>query len=125
MMLRWSIKLCGLEIIFKPWTAIKAQALVDLPAEGSFTESNMERNDSSMEPCELKVDRAVNASYVRVGVVLTSPNKQYTKMWAIKLKPNLSNNQAEYKVLLIGMEWAHGANITALIFYRDSQLVVN
>lgn len=46
-------------------------------------------------------------------------------MRAIKLKSSLSNNQAEYEALLIGIEWAHGANIMALEVYRDSQLVVN
>lgn len=56
---------------------------------------------------------------------LTSLNKQYTEMRAIKLDTNLSNNQTKYEVLLLGLKLAHDANITALNVYNDSQLVIN
>lgn len=73
----------------------------------------------------MKVDGVVNSSGTRVSMILTSPNKQYTQIRAVRLRPNLLNNQAEYEALLFGMEWAHRANITALQIYNDSQLVVN
>lgn len=46
-------------------------------------------------------------------------------MQAIKLKTNLSNNQVKYEALLIRLEWAHEAHITALKVYSHSQLIVN
>lgn len=58
-------------------------------------------------------------------IILISPNKRYTKTWAIKLESNLSNNQTEYETLLLGLEWAHTANMKALKIFSDSKLVVN
>lgn len=111
--------------MFKPRTAIKAQALADFLAEGSYTESSLEVARYTKESWELKVNGAVNSSGVGAGLVLTSPNKKYTEMRAINLKPNLSNNQAEYEALLKGLEWAHEEGIKAIKVYSDSQLVVN
>lgn len=78
-----------------------------------------------MDAWELRIDEAVNASGVGVGVILTSPNKQYTEMRAVKLGTDLSNNHTEYEALLLGMKCAHAANITVLKVFSDSQLVIN
>lgn len=100
-------------------------SLDDFLLEGSFTESNLNEGKQLINPCELWVDEAVNASKLGVGVILTSPNKWYTKMRAIKLESNLLNNQTKYEALLQGMEWAHVTNIKALKIFSDSQVVVN
>lgn len=62
----------------------------------------------------MMVDRAVNSKGTRVGTILISPNKQYTELRSIYLGFPLSNNQAEYKVLINGLLLAESASIQSL-----------
>ncbi|KAL0393010.1 UNVERIFIED_CONTAM: hypothetical protein Sradi_2523800 [Sesamum radiatum] len=57
------------------------------------------------------------------GVVVTSPHGEDLE-FAVKFDFKASNNEAEYKTLLIGMKMTHGAGAKYLVAYSDSQLVV-
>lgn len=81
---------------------------------------NFGRCEPTTDPCTLVVDGVVNASRVGVGVVLISPNEQYTETQSIKLEFTLSNNQTEYEALLIGIEFTHELNIITLNVYSNS-----
>lgn len=96
-----SIELCGHDITFVPWTAIKEQALADFLVEGSFTEENIGGLEPKTPPWTMMVDEAVNSSGVGVGMVLISPNQQHVERRSINLQSLLSNNQAEYAALVI------------------------
>lgn len=115
-MLRWPIELYGLDLTFAPWTAIKAQALTDFLAEYSF--SYAPTLDEKSDPSELgawtiKVNSAVNSKGVGVGMIMTLSHGQFKGSRSIKLNSKLSNNQAEYEVLLIAMTWALAAGSQA------------
>lgn len=73
----------------------------------------------------MTVDGAVNSKGVGVGIVITSPNDHYVETQSIKLDYPLSNNQAEYEALIMGMVWALSAGVQVLKVYSDSQVVVN
>lgn len=113
-MLRLPIELYGLDLTFAPWTAIKAQALIDFFVEYSF--SDTPTLDEKSDPSELgawtiKVISAVNSKGVRVGMIMTLSHGQFKGSRSIRLNSTLSNNQAEYEVLLIAMTWALAAGI--------------
>lgn len=61
----------------------------------------------------MTVDGAVNSKGVGVGIVITSPNEHYVETQSIKLDYPLSNNQAEYEALIMGMVWALSAGSTS------------
>lgn len=103
---------------------MKAQALADFLVEGSFTEENLGGLEPKIPSWTLMVDGAINSSGIGVGIVLISLNQQHIEKRSINLQSTLSNNQAEYEALIIGMTWAHKANKTALSAYSDSQIVV-
>ncbi|KAK4388300.1 hypothetical protein Sango_2436600 [Sesamum angolense] len=57
------------------------------------------------------------------GVVVTSPHGEDLE-FAVKFDFKASNNEVEYKTLLIGMKMAHGARTRHLVAYSDYQLEV-
>jgi ribonuclease HI len=61
---------------------------------------------------------------VGVGVVLISPQGDTMKYILRMSFPNASNNEAEYEALLHGMRMAKACGATHLIFFGDSNLVV-
>lgn len=69
-------------------------------------------------------DSIVNAKGAGVDITMRSPSGQYEEVWSIRLDYPLSNNQAEYKGLIIGMQWALDTNIKVLEVFSDSQVVV-
>lgn len=79
--LKWSIKLCGLEITFVPWTVIKVQALADFLAEYSFSDTRVnfeeEFKSGKADIWSTKVDDAINSKGVGIGMVITSPHSKY------------------------------------------------
>lgn len=128
-MLKWSIVLYGLDIIFVRHTAIKAHAIADFLAEHSFLDKTAtpeeEPKSRKLDTWSIKVDGVVNSKGVGIGMVMTSPHGKYEGSQSIKLDSHLSNNQAEYEVLIIGMVWALTAGIQALKLYSDSHVVVS
>lgn len=58
-------------------------------------------------------------------MVITSPHDKYEEHQSVKLDFPLSNNQAEYEALLMGMAWALSVEIRSLRAYNDSQVVVS
>jgi ribonuclease HI len=59
-----------------------------------------------------------------VGIVLITPSKEAT-YFSYRLEYNCTNNIAEYKALLIGLNLALGRNIKYLKVIGDSDLVVS
>uniref|UniRef100_A0A2N9G4H4 Uncharacterized protein n=1 Tax=Fagus sylvatica TaxID=28930 RepID=A0A2N9G4H4_FAGSY len=115
-------KLGSLGVEYKPRTLIKGQVLADFVAEfqgkrGACESSNPSevQADSSSTEWKLFVDRASNMKGSRVGAVLISPDGLILEQ-AVRLDFLASNNEAEYKALLIGLKSARrlGANIHAV-----------
>uniref|UniRef100_A0A2N9G1K5 Reverse transcriptase domain-containing protein n=1 Tax=Fagus sylvatica TaxID=28930 RepID=A0A2N9G1K5_FAGSY len=67
-----------------------------------------------MERWELFVDRALNSKGSRAGIVLVSPEGLVLEQ-AVRLKFSASNNEAEYKALMIGEYQARGERMSAYL----------
>ncbi|XP_034219224.1 uncharacterized protein LOC117630638 [Prunus dulcis] len=139
-LMKWAIELSQYDLLYRPKTAIKAQALADFVAE--FTPSaekeklvNQKKESSkadgtSAEPSQpndmwqLRVDEASNQKGAGAGVVIITPDGTLLEQ-AITLGFPASNNEAEYEALLAGLRLAKELAIKKLAIYSDSQLITN
>ena len=71
----------------------------------------------------LRVDGASPSSGSRVGLLLQSPTGEHLEQ-AIRLGFPASKNEAEYEVILSGLNLALALSVSKLQVYSDSQLVV-
>ena len=123
-LMKWAIELSEFDIRYKPKTAIKGQVLVDFvmeftsaePAKHALTET-----DPSI--WKLFVDGAVNAQGNGAGLILTSPEGIDIE-YALRFGFHTSNNEAEYEVVIAGLNLAHSLEVDRLEICSDSQLVV-
>ena len=74
-------------------------------------------------PWEMYVDGAANQRGSRVGLVLVSPEK-ITIEKSLRLGFSATNNEAEYKALLMGMMMVQKMGGRTVKVYSDSRLVV-
>ncbi|KAM1559810.1 hypothetical protein ACFX1X_003117 [Malus domestica] len=133
--MKWALELGQYGLVFRPRTAIKAQALVDFVVE--FTPSlgdTIGRPNDAPEAAEsilamlappdkdfwiLHVDGASNYKGSGAGVVLVTPNGSMLEQ-AITLGFKASNNEAEYKALLAGLRMAKDLAVKKLAIHSDS-----
>ncbi|KAL5570332.1 hypothetical protein UlMin_026907 [Ulmus minor] len=105
---KWSIELGEFDVLFKPHTAIKGQALADFIAEFTYQltslESAKELVPSPSSLWHLYVDGSSTDNCSGAGAI---------------------NNQAEYEALLAGLRLAKEVSARHLLIYSDSQLIVN
>ena len=119
-----------------PCTSVKGQVLVDLVAE--FAESPLEVEAakqnideksigmiSQQDPISWKVyiDGATNQKGSRVRLVLVSPEK-ITIDKSLRMDFSVTNNEAEYEALLMGMAMVQRMGRKAVEMFSDSRLVV-
>ncbi|KAL0462105.1 UNVERIFIED_CONTAM: hypothetical protein Slati_0098100 [Sesamum latifolium] len=78
---------------------------------------------SEARPLLLHVDGSSTAQGSVAGIVLTTPQGDDMK-FAVKFEFKASNNEAEYKALVLGMRMAQDAGASHLLAYSDSQLIV-
>ncbi|KAL0461114.1 UNVERIFIED_CONTAM: Ribonuclease HI [Sesamum latifolium] len=74
-------------------------------------------------PWLLHVDGSSTAQGSGAGIVLTTPQGDDME-FAVKFKFNASNNEAEYETLVLGMRMAQDADVSHLLAYSGSQLIV-
>ena len=112
------------DIRYKPKTTIKGQVLTDFVME--FT--SVEPTENAQTPTDLpiwklSIYRATNAQGNGTGLILTSP-KGIDIEYALRFGFQASNNEAEYEVVIAGLNLAHSLEIDQLEVCSDSQLVV-
>ena len=80
---------------------------------------------SLQEPLSLRVyiDGEVNHRESRVGLVLISPERIIIEK-SLRLGFSATNNEAEYKVLLVGMTMVQKMGAKAVEIFLDSRLIV-
>ena len=76
-----------------------------------------------METWMVQMDGSATRKVGRAKVVLISLEKETLK-YAVRLQFPVTNNEAEYKVLLIGLSLAKVLGAKNLIIQIDSQLIV-
>ena len=73
-MVQWAVELSQFDVDYRPRTAIKAQALVDIVAEFTIAEQ-----DPKSDYWTMHIDGSVASGMGGVGVILSSPEKDILK----------------------------------------------
>uniref|UniRef100_A0A2N9IJ88 Uncharacterized protein n=1 Tax=Fagus sylvatica TaxID=28930 RepID=A0A2N9IJ88_FAGSY len=122
-LIQWSIELSEFNIDYRPRIAIKAQALADFIAEFTSKDDEPTKNVEQASKWTVNIDGLSTKDSGGVGVVLKSQEGDIIKQ-AMRLQYPTTNNEAEYKALLVGLKTAKILGATELDVRSDSQLVV-
>jgi hypothetical protein len=119
---KWAVEVGALNIDFKPRTAIKSQALVDLMAE--WRENLLLTPTERPEHWVMYFDDSLKLEGAGEGVLLISSKGKQLK-YILYIFWKVSNNEAEYEALLHGLCLAISLGIKRLLVYGDSAVVIN
>jgi ribonuclease HI len=119
---KWAVEIGGLNIDFKPRTAIKSQALVDFMAE--WRENQLPTPTERPEHWVMYFDGSLKLEVAGAGVILISPTGEQLK-YVLQIFWKVSNNEAEYEALLHGLRLAASLGMKRLLVYGDSAVVIN
>jgi hypothetical protein len=100
---KWAIELSMHEIVYKPRTTIKAQALNDFIVE--WTETQAPPKERELEYWAINFDRSLQHQGAGAGILVTSPKEESFK-YVFQMHFLASNNAVEYEVLLHGQRIA-------------------
>ena len=127
-LIKWAIELSEFDIRYKPRTTVKRQVLADFIME--FTPSNTPTQPIKTTPLapdlpiwRLSVDGAANSQGSGAGLILTSLD-EIDEEYALRFGFQSFNNEAEYEVVIAGLNLAHSKEADQLEICSDSQLVV-
>ena len=118
-MARWAIELSEFDIQFKPRLALKGQVLADFLAE--IPQQEMELDGSDW--WTLNVDGASLQMGAGLGLQLKAPTGEVIEQ-AIRINFSVSNNEAEYEAIIVGLDLAISVSLEKIYIQSDSQLVV-
>jgi ribonuclease HI len=119
---KWAVELGALNIDFKPRTAIKSQALVDVMAE--WRENQLPTPTERPEHWVMYFDGSLKPEGAGAGVLLISPKDEQLK-YVLQILWKVSNNEAEYEALLHGLRLTISLGSKRLLVYGDSAVVIN
>ncbi|XP_019200215.1 PREDICTED: uncharacterized protein LOC109193838 [Ipomoea nil] len=122
-LVRWAMRLSQFDIQFKPRPAIKGQALADFIVECTAREATGRVREDDEEWWTLSTDGSSSAKSCGGGVVLITP-EGFWAYYALRFAFKLSNNEAEYEALLVGLRLALNMRVKKLKIRCDSRLVV-
>jgi hypothetical protein len=100
---KWAIELSMYDIVYKPRTAIKAQALSDFVAK--WTEIQTPPKERELEYWNINFGGFVYLQSARAGIMVTTPKGESFK-YVIQMHFPASNNVAEYEALIHGLRIA-------------------
>ena len=119
-LLKWVVELSEFDIEYWPRTAIKGQALVDFILESLDTHSQ----EVGIEKWVLEMDGSSRAQGGGAGIVLRASDGRVIAQ-AIKLDFVVSNNEAEYEVVILRLKVVKSLSIANIELRCDSQLVAS
>ena len=123
-LMKWALELSEFDIRYKQKTAIKGQVLADFIMEFTPVElAEDTRAPPDLPISKLFVDRAANAQGSGAGLILTSLEGIDIE-YALIIGFQASNNEAEYKAVIVGLNLAHAIEVDQLEVCSDSRLVV-
>ncbi|XP_058198560.1 uncharacterized protein LOC131314085 [Rhododendron vialii] len=125
---KWLLSLIEYDLQYMPQKAVKGQALADFITNHPnilIEKDEFEIHMVEIKPWKMSFDGSKTDRGVGAGVVFTSPKGEFLQ-FSFQLDENriLTNNQAEYEALIIGLEIAKELNIRYLNVAGDSQLVI-
>lgn len=104
-LLKWAVELSQYNLVFDIRWAIKAQALADFLAESSKPAVD---GDPSTPSWNLYVDGSSTKDRSRADLIIESPQRERYEH-ALKFMFKTLNNEAEYEVLITGVELCYTA----------------
>jgi ribonuclease HI len=119
---KWVIELSMYDIVYKPMTTIKVQALSDFVAE--WTETQTPPRERELEYWTINFDGSLQLHGAGEGILVTSSKGKSFK-YVMQMHFSASNNTAEYEALLHCLRITMALGIRRLKVLRDSLLVVN
>jgi len=120
-MLKWIVKLAPYGNNYEPIRVIKAQALADFITKCSIPNEPHETGSKAWMPY---IDWLVINVGSGAGLIMMSPNGHLHEH-ALKFMFKTSNNNAEYKALMVGMEICNALGVRYLKAFCNSQLVLS
>ena len=110
---KWGAKIVTLDVKYLPRTAVKGQILVDFITEFTPTTEQEDLNKTTFQEntpknsgwWKIYVDGASNAKGSGTGVVIITLDETVIEQ-SIRLDFKTSNNEAEYKAVLAGLNSA-------------------
>ncbi|KAL2238147.1 UNVERIFIED_CONTAM: Retrovirus-related Pol polyprotein from transposon [Sesamum indicum] len=121
-MIKWAVELGQYDIDYQSRTAQKAQVLADFVMELSSNQKESETIEQSCLKWMLHVDGSSNANNGGAGILIQGPKGVEIEV-AARLSFPVTNNEAEYEALILGLELAHEAGARDLEVFTDSQLI--
>jgi hypothetical protein len=112
---KWILALSEFELKFKSAKAIKGQIIVDFITEHRDPSIDL----LEITPWALFFDGSSCGKGGGVGILLISPRGEM-----FEFQPTVTNNQAEYKALLRGLQYFKEAKAVSVEIYGDSELVI-
>ncbi|GKA14001.1 reverse transcriptase domain-containing protein [Tanacetum coccineum] len=126
-MLKWKFELEGYDIQYRPRTSIKGKILADFIVERLDEESPDELMvglKELPEPWTLFTDGSYCIDGSGAGLILTNP-EGVELTYAMRFRFEATNNEAEYEVLIAGLQIAEQIGVKNLQANLDSRLVAN
>jgi hypothetical protein len=119
---KWVTELSMYDIVYKPRTLMKAQALSDFVAE--WTETQTPPKERELEYWTINFNGSLQLQGTGAGILVTSSKGEIFK-YVLPMHFPASNNAAEYEALLHGLRIDTALGIRQLRVLGDSLLVVN
>ncbi|GAA0140622.1 hypothetical protein LIER_01932 [Lithospermum erythrorhizon] len=124
----WAIELTEFEVSYVPRTNVKAQALADFLIECTACVPEEVLGPREGRPEEvpwwkLHVDEASNEKRSRAGILIEGPEGEVFE-YALRFSFKSTNNEAEYEVMVTGLQIAQALKIQQLLVRGDSKLVI-
>nr|CAC33017.1 hypothetical protein [Antirrhinum hispanicum] len=121
-MVKWAVELGEYDIHYAPRPAIKPQVLADFMIETNEAPAE----EPTADLWKAYVDGSSSSGSGGAGInfkLLREDKPEEVLSFAVKIGFLVSNNEAEYEALLIGMRLAKEKKITRVHFHNDSQLI--
>jgi ribonuclease HI len=119
---KWAIELYMYDIVYKPRTAIKAQALSDFMAE--WTKIQTPAKEKELEYWTINFNGSLQVQGAAAGILVASPKGESLK-YVLQMHFPASNNAVEYEALLHDLRIAMTLGIHRLKVLRDSMIIIN
>jgi hypothetical protein len=117
---QWAVEISQYDVEFVPRRAIKSQALADFIAE--WMDSDVRGIGDPLDHWVMYFDGPYTLKGAGAGIVLIPPEGDMLK-YAIQIEFPATNNIAEYKGLVTGLQLAKELGIRWLLIWGDSQLM--
>ena len=120
-MVQWVVELNQFDIDYKPWTAIKAQALANFITK--FTLSNNQKTQDGSKSLTVLIDGSSIQKRWGVGVIINTPEGE-TLRYGVRLQFLATNNEAKYETILTKLRIEKALRAKHILLKSDSKLVI-